>query len=107
MPRPTAATVAIVDRLAEATSTHRPTWGLKICQETGFGPGTVYAVLDRLADLGWVTADWEQGEHSEARPRRRLYSLTPKGVSLRSALHERAERTARRRIIPSLAGGTA
>ena len=107
MPRPTAATVAIVDRLAEATSTQQPTWGLRICQETGFGPGTVYAVLDRLADLGWVTATWEDADHSEARPRRRLYALTPDGVALRTALHERAARKGRRRPVPSLAGGTA
>ena len=43
------------------------------------GP-TVYGVLDRLEDAGWVTGEWEILEAEEQRPRRRFYRLTPTGV---------------------------
>lgn len=52
------------------------------------GP-TVYGVLDRLEDMGWITGRWE--EHAEpGKPRRRLYRLTPAGeTGARELLAER------------------
>jgi PadR family transcriptional regulator, regulatory protein PadR len=58
-------------------STHRP------------GP-TVYGVLDRLEDMGWVASRWEASDHDPGRPRRRLYWLTPQGeLEAREVLRER------------------
>ena len=65
-------------------------WGLKICNVAGLPSGTVYPLLSRLEDIGWVQARWERDEDSPTRstgPRRRFYTLTPDGlVAARTAL---------------------
>jgi DNA-binding PadR family transcriptional regulator len=43
------------------------------------GP-SVYRVLDRLEDAGWITASWEVLPPRQKRPRRRYYRLTAEGV---------------------------
>ena len=43
------------------------------------GP-TVYGVVDRLEDAGWITGRWEQEHPEPNKPRRRFYQLTPTGV---------------------------
>jgi PadR family transcriptional regulator PadR len=44
--------------------------------------GTLYKALGRLADLGLLSAEWEDPEiaQTEGRPRRRLYSVTADGA---------------------------
>ena len=42
------------------------------------GP-TVYGVLDRLEDMGWVTGHWEAQNTEPSKPRRRFYEITPTG----------------------------
>lgn len=60
------------------------------------GP-TVYGVLDRLEDMRWVTARWEDLPPDENRPRRRFYTLTPNGtVEAYSLLEARRPRGAAR-----------
>ena len=46
-------------------------WGLSICEDTGLGPGTVYPILDRLHEAGWIV----YREDFETRPggRNRVY----------------------------------
>jgi PadR family transcriptional regulator, regulatory protein PadR len=44
------------------------------------GP-TVYGVLDRLEDAGWISGRWEDENPEPGKPRRRLYRLTPTGAS--------------------------
>jgi PadR family transcriptional regulator len=44
------------------------------------GP-TVYGVLDRLEDAGWVTGRWEDQPPNANTPRRRLYRLTLTGAA--------------------------
>jgi PadR family transcriptional regulator PadR len=59
-------------------------WGLKICGATGLTSGTVYPILSRLEDLGWVKTRWETDDDSPTRttgPRRRFYTLTPDGLA--------------------------
>ncbi|WP_370381096.1 PadR family transcriptional regulator [Catenulispora sp. GAS73] len=67
-------------------------WGLRICHLTKLPSGTVYPLLARLEDLGWVTTHWENDELSAPRttgPRRRFYRLTPDGlVAARASLAE-------------------
>lgn len=43
------------------------------------GP-TVYGVVDRLEDAGWITGRWESENPEPNKPRRRLYRLTPNGA---------------------------
>ncbi len=44
------------------------------------GP-TVYGVLDRLEGAAWITGRWEDQHPESNKPRRRLYRLTPIGIT--------------------------
>ena len=70
-----------------------PAWGLRLCEQTGHGPGTVYPALDKLLKAGWIT-DWWEDPQPANRPRRRFYALTDEGRTSRSAAL--AKREARR-----------
>ncbi|MFF4550631.1 PadR family transcriptional regulator [Streptomyces sp. NPDC001435] len=61
-----------------ASTADNPAWGLKICEEADLGSGTVYPILERLVDAGWVTRYEEKGEHP-GRPKRYYYELTAAG----------------------------
>ncbi|MFG1751432.1 PadR family transcriptional regulator [Streptosporangium sandarakinum] len=65
------------------------TYGLQLCQVTGLGPGTVYPILSRLVQAGWLQSSW-QDDHSGRGARRRLYRMTDKGrVEAHEALKAR------------------
>lgn len=71
-----------------------PAWGLRLCQATGHGTGTIYPVLDRLMKAGWVSDRWEDPAPAD-RPRRRFYEITSTGREMYSAaLQARDERRA-------------
>jgi PadR family transcriptional regulator, regulatory protein PadR len=76
--RMTSSTLAVLRVLHSAAGD--PVWGFRIIERTGQPPGTVYPVLKRLQEAGWVAAEWE-AEQPEGRPRRRLYELTEHGRS--------------------------
>jgi PadR family transcriptional regulator PadR len=95
-PRLTKATMAVLDVLASATADDDPVWGLRICERADIGPGTVYPILERLAEFGWIESWWESGQHP-GRPARRYYRLT--GVGRTESAAARAARDARRRWI--------
>lgn len=86
--RLTRTTRAVLQALVEGFE--EDLWGLRICHETRLPSGTVYPLLTRLEDLGWVSTRWEEQPDSPARangPRRRFYTLTPDGlVQARSVL---------------------
>lgn len=64
--------------------------GWAILKSTKRSGPTVYGVLDRLEDAGWITGRWEVQEPGSNKPRRRLYRLTPTGtVATRDLLNER------------------
>ena len=55
--------------------------GADLRRQTGVATGTLYPILLRLEDAGWLTSRWEELNPREAgRPRRRLYSMTGLGV---------------------------
>ena len=56
----------------------KPTWGIQICNATGLGSGSVYAVLDRFESYGWMESNWEEDNQRKG-ARRRLYTLTHTG----------------------------
>lgn len=88
-------TLAVVGAIAAAITAGDDAWGLRICQATGLGSGTVYPILERLEEAGWITSAWETAQPS-GRPRRRFYQLTDTG---RSAYAEAlATRAARMRL---------
>jgi DNA-binding PadR family transcriptional regulator len=89
----TGATVAVLDVLLTAGAAD-PVWGLRICRDADLGPGTVYPILERLAELGWVRSWWED-EQPSGRPRRRFFELT--GTGRAGVAEAYAARAARRR----------
>jgi len=53
--------------------------GFALLSETGLRSGTLYPLLIRLENLGWLQSRWE--ENDAPGPRRRLYRLTGMGES--------------------------
>ncbi|MBZ9715627.1 PadR family transcriptional regulator [Deinococcus multiflagellatus] len=53
-------------------------YGVSLGQASGLGNGTLYPILDKLEDLGFLTGDWEK-EPAGRRPRF-LYRLTAEGI---------------------------
>ncbi|MFC4508251.1 MULTISPECIES: PadR family transcriptional regulator [Streptomyces] len=87
-------------------------YGLELSRMTDLPNGTLFPLLERLRQAGWVERYWEQDDIAEAegRPRRRFYRLTPKGAERAPhALAEAAASAAARTGIarPGLAGGNA
>ncbi|QXJ19952.1 helix-turn-helix transcriptional regulator [Actinomadura graeca] len=60
----------------------REWYGLEMMQATGLPSGTVYPIITRLEQCGWITSHWEDpSEHEmQGRPRRRYYQLTQEGT---------------------------
>ncbi|MEE4546356.1 helix-turn-helix transcriptional regulator [Streptomyces sp. V4-01] len=85
--------IAVLQVLLTVTSDH-PAWGLSICMDADLGSGTVYPVLDRLIERGWVTRRSETTPHP-GRPARQYYELTGTGrahAQAQAAPRARAER---------------
>jgi DNA-binding PadR family transcriptional regulator len=82
--------------------------GWAIMKATKRAGPTVYGVLDRLEDSGWISGRWEEENPEPGKPRRRLYSLTPTGTTgARELLHERRPqpfRPLRRAPVRALSG---
>jgi PadR family transcriptional regulator, regulatory protein PadR len=81
-----------------------PTYGYAIASalaHSGLGPlkgGTLYPLLKRLEDAGWVVTEWRAGEGG---PGRKYYALTDAGDGelRRSAARWEAFTTTTRRIV--------
>lgn len=64
--------------------------GAEIAKVTGIGSGTLYPLLARFEQEGWLTSRWEKIDPSEEkRPRRHFYKITGHGQNCaRQALAE-------------------
>lgn len=77
--------LAVIGRLNEDDR-----YAVRICEELTRStawephPGTVYAVLRRLREMGAVQSYWSQTRAMVGGRARRLYRLTSKGVSMLS-----------------------
>lgn len=92
--RLTAVVWDVLDVLANA-SPDDPAWGLRLCELTGHGTGTIYPALDRLMKAGMIADRWEDPAPAD-RPRRRYYEITSTGREwFASAVRSREERRAR------------
>ena len=74
--RVTAPTLEVLDALLTADE---PTWGLLVIKATGRQAGTVYPILERLEQLGWIRSSWDD-DAERSGPRRRLYEFTGDGA---------------------------
>ena len=80
MPRPPDShpqTLAVLGLLADAPD--RWWYGYDIARRTGLRSGTLYPLLVRLAERGYLDARWEP-DPPEGRPRRHHYRLTEAGA---------------------------
>ena len=92
-PRMTAQTQDVLAALLADPST--PRYGLQIAHATELPVGTVYPVLRRLVEAGWLADSMEDPAAAEAegRPRRRYYRLTAQGQARAvHALHRARDR---------------
>ena len=65
-------------------------YGYDLMKDADLSSGTLYPLLARLADDGWLESRWEEAE-LPGKPPRQLYRLTPSGrLHSREAL-ERAQ----------------
>jgi PadR family transcriptional regulator PadR len=64
--------------------------GSEVARLTGLASGTLYPILARLEQAGWLGSRWEAEDPSKlGRPRRRLYRVTAVGAKqARAALNE-------------------
>lgn len=69
--------------LLEALSGSAPEWrhGYDLIKQTGLLSGTLYPLLMRMTDQGFVEAEW-QAPAQPGRPARHAYRLTAIGVAL-------------------------
>jgi PadR family transcriptional regulator PadR len=89
-------TAVIMDILDVLTNSpvDDPSWGLRLCEQTGHGTGTIYPAVDRLLKVGWIEDRWEDPPPAD-RPRRRYYFITSAGrVAYQEASAARAARRA-------------
>jgi PadR family transcriptional regulator, regulatory protein PadR len=60
--------------------------GADIARETKLASGTLYPILLRLEQAGWLASQWEEAAPSAlGRPRRRLYHVTGVGAKKTTA----------------------
>lgn len=103
--RVTVAVATVLAALLEEPDGQR--YGLDLMAATGLPSGTMYPILRKLQDGGWVTADWERIDPVAAgRPARRYYRLTADGVQwARAALADLREATTPSRSTKDTAPG--
>jgi DNA-binding PadR family transcriptional regulator len=69
---------------ALASDPTRWRYGYDLGHEVGLKSGSLYPMLVRLADRGWLEASWETPV--EGKPPRHLYRLTADGLAVIAAL---------------------
>lgn len=60
-------------------------YGYDLSKETGLKSGTLYPLLMRLSDQGWLEAEW-RAPLQPGRPPRHAYRLSAQGLSVAKAL---------------------
>lgn len=71
----------------------RSWYGLELCRATGLPSGTLYPIIARLEQEGWLASEWEDPTLHEqlGRPRRRYYWITGLGLAGAADLLERRQ----------------
>jgi PadR family transcriptional regulator PadR len=77
--RPSAQTMTVLCALAADPARRR--YGYELGQETGLKAGSLYPILVRLADRGYLDASWEESP-PPGRPARHMYRITADGQEL-------------------------
>ena len=89
-------TPAALDVLRVLVWTPADVHGFALAKEAGRPTGSVYTILSRLEDAGWVESYWEvNDDQHEGRPRRRFYRLNSEGLEAARSLLADRDRKAR------------
>ena len=76
--KPSGSTLKILKALLSKTDT--PHYGYALMKETGLKSGTLYPILMRLTERGYLKAQWDMSSPT-GRPPRQHYELTPLGIN--------------------------
>ncbi len=76
-PRLSRQTIALLTELLATPATWRH--GYDLMKAASLSAGTLYPILIRLGDLGWLDTQWEERTEG-GRPPRHLYRLTAHGA---------------------------
>jgi DNA-binding PadR family transcriptional regulator len=101
VPNTSPQTLIVLELLLESPRSWH--YGYAISQQSGLQSGTLYPILVRLADQGWLETRWIESEQP-GRPSRHTYRLTGEGAkSARQKLAEspRSRSVGRLRPVPS------
>lgn len=72
-------TLAVLRAFLDAPT--EPHYGLELGEAARLRTGSLYPILARLEDAGWLRGEWEEtSPRATGRPRRRYYTLTPTGL---------------------------
>ena len=87
-PRLTSQTLLVLSELM--VDRRRELSGADIAARSKLKSGTLYPILARLEEAGWLTSHWEAGDPAAlGRPRRRYYRVTAEGAkNARSAARD-------------------
>lgn len=81
--RITSATLDVMEAfLASPAELH----GFAVAKAAARPTGSVYPILARMEQAGWLESHWEDGHPEEGRPRRRFYTLTRDGAAASRAV---------------------
>ena len=75
--------MAVIEALAQEPTVWR--YGYDLCQKLGMKAGSMYPILMRLTDRGFLETTWAT-EAEAGRPPRHLYRLTGAGLALAAQL---------------------
>jgi len=90
----------VLEVLITALNSGEDLHGWAIMKEVKRSGPTVYGVLDRLEDMGWITGEWESRSTEPNKPRRRFYHVTPTGrIGAMELLRERRPQSLRRATV--------
>lgn len=82
-------------------------YGYGLCKTTGIKSGTLFPILSRFLEAGWIADGWEDPEEVEGRPPRRYYTLTDAGAQALLTAVTQGKPAARGRARSSLIPGRA
>ncbi|MCO1575536.1 PadR family transcriptional regulator [Crossiella sp. SN42] len=107
------ATEATLDVLEILLGPDEQLYGLKIAKAANRATGSVFPILARLEEFGWVVSEWETDDPTTRGPRRRFYRLSPDGVGMARVMlaeHRQGRRQVGRsstpRIVPRPEAGS-
>jgi len=95
--KPSPSTQKILMALLSETS--QPHYGYALMKETALKSGTLYPILMRLKERGYLKAEWDTSTPT-GRPPRQHYELTPLGINYAREIKTMVSVSAMREIKP-------